>query len=214
MSGTTAGVSYEKECRMKKIILFLVIIAQIAVPAFMLYRYESTLKGGDLYFFNVRPIDPYSPFRGRYVHLNFEDQFAPYNGSEELTYGSFVYATLSKNDDGKTELTEIFTDKPNGNNHLKVKFFNNYGVSEQPDNFHKVRFIFDRYYSAESKALKIEHAVANNRGTSGVEESAKVKAAVRIKDGLGVIEELYIGELTIHEYLAKKENRANEALGE
>lgn len=190
---------------MKKLILGFIIAAQLSVPAFLVYKYENTLKYGELYRFKVRPIDPYDPFRGRYVRLDFDNHEVQYNGNETLKYGDFVYANLNKDSEGNATLGEIFTHKPNIGNYLKVKFFDNYGVFNKPDNTYKVGFIFDRYYSRESKAMKIENAVRDNRVQRGIDndEIETVSAQVRIKDGLGVIEELYIGDLTIHEHLAK-----------
>ena len=192
---------------MKKIMLGLIIIAQLIVPAYLIYKYESTLSQGGLYFIKVRPYDPYDPFRGRYVRLDFDYPVVEYNGEEEIEYGDFVYADLDKDSQGNTIFSEIFTEKPKHKNYLKVKFLNNYGIFDKPDNFYKVGFIFDRYYSQESKALKIENAVTDNRGRRGIEndEIKTVSAAVRVKDGLGVIEELYVGDLTIHQYLTQKE---------
>jgi len=201
---------------MKLLILGLVIIAQLFVPAFMVYKYESTLKHGELYNINVRPYDPYDPFRGRYVRLDFEREFAQYNGETDIAYGDFVYVSLGKDSEGKAIFDEIFTEKPNSGKYLKVKFLSNYGVHDKPDNVYQFAFIFDRYYSQESKALKIENAVADNRGRRGINDSEieTVSAAVRIKDGLGVIEELYVGDLTIHQYLANKENEQETGLQE
>jgi len=192
---------------MKKIILSLVILAQLVVPAFMVYKYENTLKNGELYRFKVRPIDPYDPFRGRFVYLSFDRQLVTYNGAESIKYGEFVFASLSKDTEGKAVFNEMFTEKPTTGNYLKVKFFKDYGVYDKPANVYKIGFIFDRYYSRESKALKIENAIAENSRRQGIadEEIETVTAAVRIKDGLGVIEELYVGDLTIHEYLAQQE---------
>ena len=193
---------------MQEIILSFVIIMQIIVPAFLVYKYENTLKHGEVYRFNVSPIDPYDPFRGRYVYLDFELVTVQYNGEKDIKYGQFVYANLDKDENGHAVFNEIFTEKPKVGNYLKVKFLGNYGIFGEDDTRYNIGFIFDRYYSQESKALKIENAVSDNRGQRGVDnESAEtVSARVRIKDGLGVIEELYIGELTIHEYLAQKES--------
>jgi len=199
---------------MKMVILGFAVLAQLAVPAFMIHKYETTLQEGELYRFNVRPIDPYDPFRGHYVHLNFDRPIIQYNGSEEIQYGDFVYVSLDKDSKGKAVFNEIFTKKPDRGRYLKVIFLNNYGVFNKPDNFYKVNFIFDRYYSHQSKALKIENAVTNNRNQRSInnDKIKAVSAAVRIKDGLGVIEELYVGDLTIHQYLIEKENKQGKVL--
>ena len=186
---------------MKKFILIFVIIAQLSIPAYMVYRYENTLKNGDLFRFRVYPIDPYDPFRGRYVHLNFNSVNVAYNGKEEITYGDFVYVSIEKEASGETKFIEAFKQKPSTGNYLKMasRTFN------QSSSSLDVRFILDRYYSRETKALAIETVVREYSRNSLDDEGAI--ATVRIKNGLGVIEELYVGELTIHEFLAQQQEK-------
>ena len=184
---------------MKKILLALILIAQVSVPAFMVYRYESTLTSGVEYRFEVRPYDPYDPFRGRYVDLVFAERTVLYNGEQDMSYGDFAYATLKVGDDGLAKLVELFTEAPASGDYLKVKYRS---WSSDDSAERSVSFIFDRYYANEKKAPNIESAV--RQLTREIDESEKVTALVKVKDGLGVIEELYVGDMTIHQYLSSE----------
>lgn len=56
-----------------KIILLIVLFAiQLAIPGYMIFEQNQILTEGTAYKFKTRPIDPYDPFRGRYVTLAFE----------------------------------------------------------------------------------------------------------------------------------------------
>lgn len=48
-------------------------LAQIGVVLFQIMSYEKILKEGESFYFKVLPLDPYDPFRGRYVTLRFEN---------------------------------------------------------------------------------------------------------------------------------------------
>ena len=56
------------------IILFLLVaLAQLFVPAQMIYNQEDILDTGKLVKFQCEPIDPNDPFRGKYITLNFKE---------------------------------------------------------------------------------------------------------------------------------------------
>ena len=58
----------------KKIIFpafILLVLVQLFVPANMILEQEDILKNGTPYKFKTAPIDPYDPFRGKYVWLGY-----------------------------------------------------------------------------------------------------------------------------------------------
>lgn len=181
---------------MIKIILALAIAAQLFIPASMISRYQSTLSDGKAYRFAVIPVDPVDPFRGRYVQLNFGRQHIPYNGDSPLKRHSIAYASLRINSNGLAETVELFAKKPTSGDFVNVKV----GYADAQE-YYYVRFLFDRYYATESKAPKIETALSTNQ--AGLNDQ-QVIAQVNIKNGLGVINELYIGDQTIHQFLHEK----------
>ena len=52
--------------------LSLLFVAQIVVPAHMIYQQEDAIDTGVAYKFKTEPFDPSDPFRGKYITLNYE----------------------------------------------------------------------------------------------------------------------------------------------
>ena len=55
----------------------IVCFVQVGVIASQIISYERVLKEGEVFYFKVLPLDPYDPFRGRYVTLRFENAIKP-----------------------------------------------------------------------------------------------------------------------------------------
>jgi len=63
------------------------VLAQVAVPATMIWGRERTLAVGSVYKFRTQPVDPYDAFRGRYVSLRIEESHAPLAAGNEIERG-------------------------------------------------------------------------------------------------------------------------------
>ena len=184
---------------MIKYILLAVIAAQLAVPALMIQRYESTLNEGDLYKFKVVPIDPADPFKGRYVTLNFDiaDWESKYKSDDDFQRKDKAYASLSVGSDGFAVIDRLYQSPPK-QAYLKVIIRYRAGSTKQnPSPSYAISLPFNRYYAEESKAPKIESRLwRQNNGA----EFSRASVDVRVLDGLGVIEQLYIDGKPVEEY--------------
>lgn len=181
--------------RIKPLWLFaLVAAAQLLVPATMIYQQETTLTRGVPYRFKTAPVDPYDPFRGRFVALNVEASRAPTDRDEGLKRGNWAYVLLAKDEQGFAKLEFAYKEPPEKGDYLRLKVRNASGNSAQ------FAMPFDRYYAEENIAPEIERAY--RRSSRREREEAFIQ--VRVKDGRGVIEELYIEDLPILEYLAQE----------
>lgn len=177
----------------------LVFLAQLFVPAYMIFEQKQTLSKGVLYKFQVRPIDPYDPFRGRYVVLSFDADRAAKpvidldDESKKLPHDSWIYASLTNDDDGFAKVQHLTLEPSNGEaDYLRVKVKYN-----QKENLYSFDIPFDRYYSPENKAYAIE---TNVRSRSRRNED-KVYVAVKIYKGKGTIEDLFINETPILDFV-------------
>jgi len=187
---------------MKTILIVLTCIAQLSVPATMIYQHELTLKSGTEYRFEVRPIDPADPFRGRYVRLDFVQQqmaesqrYLP--GVELFADGQHsAYAVLGVDESGLANLTSLSMIKPDTADYIKVD------VSIYNQEIYSLKFPFDRYYANETKAPSMESVV---RDRSRVDSLQIVTATVSIRNGRGVISQLWVGEQTIEDFLLNPE---------
>ncbi|MEG6586668.1 GDYXXLXY domain-containing protein [Dendrosporobacter sp. 1207_IL3150] len=170
------------------LIFILVVFAQIATPLYMAWHWENILQTGQRFYWETEPIDPFDAFKGRYIDLRFREATAPIDDNSDLKYGQSAYAVISVNTEGKAFISGVRAEKPSDYQYLKVRVNHTEG-----DTAH-VQLPFRRYYLPEEIASEAEAAYLNNAGRTSV-------AAVRLKDGYGVIEELYLGNKNLREYL-------------
>lgn len=167
-------------------------LAQIGVVLFQIMSYEKILKEGESFYFKVLPLDPYDPFRGRYVTLRFANATqAPISQGQSKENQSLGYAILEHQEkfDSVKEITFV---KPQMGSFLEVNIHEN----RQKNASSMVYFSlpFDRFYMREDVAPKAEKVL---RLRSGVE----VKAKLKVLNGKGVIEELLVGEIPLSEFV-------------
>jgi len=165
-----------------------VAIIQLAVPLYMAWHWENILQTGQRFYWQTAPVDPYDAFKGRYIDLQFKENTGQFSDIEPLVYGQTAFALIEENAAGKAYITAITGKPPEEHPYIKVKI--NYIEGSTAH----IQLPFKRYYLPENIAAAAESAYRQNASQSGL-------AAVRIKDGYGVIEELYIGDKTLTEYL-------------
>lgn len=160
---------------MKKILPALLIVAfvvQLLVPAYMIWEKFDVLKTGEEVKIEVRPIDPYDAFRGRYVALGYD-----YELDYSDRYGK--YGILEVNDEGFAKLVRVTDEKPKEGLYL---------VNDDDYYFH---IPLDRYYMEEKLAPKAETMI----------DDANAYITVRIKGDKAVISGLYINDVRAEELL-------------
>lgn len=182
--------------RIPGMILVLLFMVQLAVPASMIAARELTLRKGELFRFRTAPVDPYDPFRGRYVALNLEASRAPKPDNVEFDHRQKVFVLLGVDENGFATIREIFTERPEQGAYLKARVA--YVTKDQV----QLQLPFDRYYADERLAPEIERAYRAN----SIQEKQKAFIAVRVRQGQGVLEELYIDDLPVREYLRRQAN--------
>jgi uncharacterized membrane-anchored protein len=172
-----------------RLIIFLVVgLAQLAVPASVVWRRTQTLKNGKVWKFRTAPVDPEDAFRGRYVSLQFAAEDVPRN--ERLTT-SESYATLKEGPEGFAEIESLSPTPVSGDNVLKVK------TTSWWNNVQHVEFPFDRYWVNEKQAPEAEAAYFANSNR----KKMNAYVTVRIRAGDAAIEELYLDNKPLKEYL-------------
>lgn len=180
--------------RLFGLMLGLLFLLQLAVPAGMIAGREMTLRHGQQFRFRTAPVDPYDPFRGRYVALNLDASRAPHPEGMKLKRNQKVFALLSVDEAGFAFCSDIVAERPSRGDYLtaRVTWWNEGKVNLQ--------LPFDRYYADENLAPEIERAYrAHSR--RGKQEAF---ITVRVRNGRGVLEELYIAELPVGEYLRQQ----------
>ena len=178
-----------------RLVLWIVLaVAQLSVPAWMIFGQERVLREGRQLKFQTRPVDPADVFRGRYVALGFTAEQVP----RELVRGHFdpddrAYLELREGTNGYAEIVALHKEKPDGDLVLAVT------VNHITPPMVGVELPFNRYYMDEHEAPRAE-AVYRDRASVPTE----AWAAVRVFRGKGVIEELYVGGKPVRQLLREQ----------
>lgn len=167
-------------------------LAQIGAVLFQIMNYEKILKEGETFYFKVLPLDPYDPFRGRYVTLRFANASqAPLAQGQSKENQALGYAILGHHENFDS-VKEITFSKPREGSFLEVSI--NENRQKQASAIVYFSLPYDRFYMREDVAPKAEKVL---RLRSGVE----VKAKLKVLNGKGVIEELLVGETPLSEFI-------------
>ncbi|MEM6841874.1 MAG: GDYXXLXY domain-containing protein [Bacteroidota bacterium] len=182
----------------KKIILILFILLaliQLYVPAKMILSREEVIASGSEYKFKTAPVDPYDPFRGRYITLNFQEIKVPVADLSDWKEGDDVYAVLGTDEEGFAIFTEALKSPPDADqDYLATQ------VEYMVENEEKGLLLilpFNRYYMEEFKAPAAEQAYRDAGNSTGRE----AYALVMIKEGEAVLKDVLIDGVPIREYV-------------
>jgi uncharacterized membrane-anchored protein len=163
-------------------------LLQLAAPLYLVWQWEDIRNTGHVYQWKTAPVDPYDALRGRYVDLQFKEMKGPVIEGEQLTYGQKAYALIASDDNGYAYISSVSAKKPQKGDYVSVRVnYTNGGMVN-------ITLPFKRYYMREDLAPEAEQAYRKSAGKDG-------RVTVRIKNGLGVVEQLYVGNQTINEYL-------------
>jgi len=185
----------------RTIIFAIVMFLFLWVPYSMIANQERILTDGVSFRFIPLPIDPTDPFRGKYVTLYYRDRSVNMpDAKTHFNRGDLVFAQLKTDTDGYAYIWELSKEKPTHPNYMKatVQYTRNDRVLIKfPENLTK-------YYMNEElapKAEKIYRDLRWNNRRDTIQDSIKVYIDVRVLDGEAVIEEFYMDDLPIVDYI-------------
>jgi uncharacterized membrane-anchored protein len=172
-------------------------LVQAAVPLAMIARRESVYSQGTSYKFKTAPVDPYDAFRGRYVALRVEAQEVSVPAGVELHPRQTVYVRLETDDAGFGRVAEVWGLPPRHTPYAiaKVAYLTSKGVA--------VQLPIDRYYMEETAAQRAERMYAESVRTSPQDSYCIVK----VKDGMMLVEGVYIGGVRLEDAVRQEEGR-------
>jgi GDYXXLXY protein len=175
--------------KLRLIIFVMVALAQIAVPASMIWKRQRTLSEGRVWKFRTAPVDPVDAMRGRYLALRFEAEEFP--SPQALPYRDTVYAKLKEGTDGFAVVDQTSEAPVAGDDVVQAQSFGYYEGKAH------LKFSFDRLWVTEANAPAAEKAYADHSRR----EKIDAYATVRVMAGDAGIEELYIAGQPLREYL-------------
>lgn len=175
--------------------LFLfVVLAQLFVPAKMIWDQNTILSHGEVYKLRTQPVDPTDPFRGKYITLRYDINSVQVKGTF-WQRNDDVFVSLQRDSLGYAFIEKVSKETPkslDGILKAKAVYFNKYNSELHLD------FGCDRFYMEESKAPKAEEAYNLAQGDSMVYNTY---ALVYIKNGNAVLDNVIINEEPIANYV-------------
>lgn len=172
-----------------------VVVVQLAVAGGAIIRSELALRYGESVRFRVQPVDPVDAFRGRYVALRFDNVGAVLPEGLDLPRRGWVFVPLVEDDDGFAELGAVSLVRPATGPYLRLRS----GVEYRDDEGRRMVSIvlpFGRLYMDEELAPETERAMWR-RG------QREAFVTVLVRDGFGVMKDLYVEDLPVREWLAQ-----------
>jgi len=184
--------------RILRFALFVVVaLVQLAMAGGAIVKSELALRTGEAFRFRIQPVDPVDAFRGRYVAIRFAVDHAPVADEAAVRPRKFIFVPIDVDADGYAALGRADVDPPADGAYLRLRA----GVVTPDEDGNQqvwVQMPFRRFYLDEDLAPRAERAVWGGR--RGQREAS---VSVRIRHGVGVLEELYIDDVPIHQWLAE-----------
>jgi len=176
---------------MKRILIFvfvLVALARLSVPAMLAWGRIQTLTRGRIWKLKTAPVDPEYAVRGRYVMLRFDAE--DFTQPEKLQ-SPYVYAILKEGTDGFAQVDHLSALPERGDSAIKVETGGWWQERQH------IVFPFRYFWLTEKNAPQAEQAYRENSRRG--QQNAFV--TVRIRNGDAALEELYIDNRPLVEYL-------------
>lgn len=175
--------------RSKKIIFgifILVALAQLAAPLSMIYDKEVISVKGKTYKFRSRPVDPYDPFRGKYITLYFDQSNARLDKPEEWKEIRYGYFPIQNDEEGFAIVQNPQIKPPLNQDYLKMELKNYYGSN---DSLVRFSLPFNKFYMNENEALNAEKEY---RRVNRDRNKQNAYAIVKIHEGEAFLEDVII----------------------
>lgn len=93
------------------IIFLIVALIQLAVPAKMIFDSENVIAKGSTFKFQLDPIDPNDPFRGKYMTLRFKEREFKVDSCRQFGYAD-AFIEIYAGTNGLAKIKHVSFDKP------------------------------------------------------------------------------------------------------
>lgn len=193
---------------LKVSLLGILAVLQIGATASSIVKYESVLRTGTLYRIPSAPVDPADPFRGRYVAVRptiaVRNPVPPemQTALDRVNMGQTGYVVLATDEQGFARAAQVVEQRPGRGDYLEILRVWPRWQNPAAPNTPAVRdgydlfFSFDRYYMNAAAA-----PLAEERANRAMRADAQSRTwlNVRVKNGVGVIEGLFIDGVAIEQ---------------
>ena len=162
------------------------------IPGRMIFYKERILSEGTEYRFRTEPFDPYDAFRGKYIHLAFNQSTVQLKDSANWNQGEMIFALLTEDSSGYAMITELRKEEP-GEDVDYLKVTSGYVYQDSASTSVSISYPFDRFYMEEAKAQAADDAY-----NQALSDTSKVTyALVLVHHGEGIVKEVFIDGVPI-----------------
>jgi uncharacterized membrane-anchored protein len=167
-------------------------IIQWVIPGNLIWSKNNVLKKGVSYKFKMEPVDPYYPFKGKYITLNFAETSFTDTVTRQLRGNEPVFVILSTDHRGFAKVKALSREEPESQHPYVRAIF--YYSSQENDNITvQFGYPFDKFYMNEYHAPQAETIFRESMPDS----LNTAYALVKIHKGEAVIENVFINEKPI-----------------
>ena len=198
----------------KKGLFFAFAACIVLIPLYVAVNSQNILNSGKLYKFKPMAYDPFDPFRGKFLRVNYQTNSIP--TTFDFEEGEMAYVSIGVDKEGYAFFEEAFKVPPkdkdyvkssvewSGVNDLLLREIEN---ASDSDNFDlesidtrssiniKITDNMNKYFINEDDALKAEKVF--------LKERENIHIGVRILDGEVRLEDIYVSDKPILDYLAE-----------
>lgn len=135
-----------------------VLLVLLIVLSFIIYN-EWPLLTGKKIVLATQPIDPFDPFRGQYMNINYE--ISRINNVEGFNKGDFIYVTLEEDEQEIWRLKETSKTKPDEGIFIRGEIINSYDKSVRVE-YGIEQFFFERNAKLPTSNITVEVSVSNS----------------------------------------------------
>jgi len=170
-------------------LFILLCLIQLAVPSKMVFAQEAVLSQGHEYRFRTAPVDPYDPFRGKYVTLSFDAEECKRPSAGNWMGGESVYVVLGTDSAGFAVVASVRKEEPQDDvDYVMAK------ISHVYDERLRLDYTFNRFYMDEDKAPSAENRYREANRRSSAREAY---AVVYVRKGEAALKDVMIDGVSL-----------------
>lgn len=198
---------------MKRPLILLAVLFQIAALLWMAWNREDILRHGQVMELETAPVDPRDIFRGDYVRLSYRVSTLPSSlasgdlAEQVAERGSRVYTRVST-DGGRVTALAISRQRPEQGSYLAGRLTRSWRPDREHDQF-RIKYGIEQYFVEQGQGLELEQ---RRRRDDGLQTPLYVKVAVG-SQGTAVIRSIRWGDLGIGLRLDPRKADSNDTLG-
>lgn len=187
----------------------------VAIPLYMTLSSEDILANGKLYKFRLQGGDPFDPFRGKYLRLNYAINELPID--EKVEVGEEIYASIKVDNEGFAYLAKAYAKPPQKGDYLKTKVLaSSWENSRFGNNRRRLSIRRGRIADRDNGKSYVMVAIPNNMRKYFINEDyaqqgedvlraerRNAYVGIRVLDGECRMEDIYIDKVPFMDYLKK-----------